>query len=316
MDNIDRMMAEIEGRIDGKLAEADRKIRRGLGEDEAPASKAPQGARLGSLARPAVAEDAVLSPGLSTAPGELEQLAAYVFHSPHVQNNAVYAKIAAQVRFEPDLDDPTVNAYAGFAGGEPRIRLLGGAVAFSRLVSAAATADRLIRAARPAECLKTTIRTLGTHLLKNGGAISPENAQAIANQCGLLRALEDEAVARKARSFAAGLNIGIIAHELGHYALGHTVGRAVNLEISRNQEREADSFASSVISSSPFGEYLVTGTILWELVWVWCEQAAGRTAATTHPLSKERLMDFIRANAATAAELGLTEQRIGEFLPG
>ena len=79
--------------------------------------------------------------------------------------------------------------------------------------------------------------------------------------------------------------------------------------------RGADSFASSVISSSPFGEFMVMGTLLWELAWVWCEQAAGRTQATTHPLARERLMDFIRANAAVAAELGIDERRIGEFLP-
>lgn len=315
MDKIDRMMDEIDRKIGGKLDEADRKVRRGLGEDEPAAAPKPSGGiRLGALKRPAQGVPE-LSPGLAPAPGELEQLAAYVFHSPHVQNNAHYSEVAAQVRFNPDLDDPTVNAYAGIGEGAPQIWLLGGAVRVSRLLAAAASADRLISAACPTQYLKATIRTMGAHLLANGAKVAPEDAQKIVGDCGLSKVLNDDATARRARSLAAGLDIGIIAHELGHHALGHTVGRAVNLEVSRNQEREADSFASSVISSSPFGEYLVTGTILWELVWVWCEKAAGRSEATTHPLSKERLMDFIRANASTATELGLTEQRIGEFLP-
>lgn len=315
MDKIDRMMAEIEGRIDGKVAEADRQIRRGLGEDE-PAAKPAGGIRLGALKRPALATEPELSAGFEPAPGELEQLAAYVFHSPHVQNNGHYAAVAGQVCFNPDLDDATVNAYAGIRDGQPRIWLLGGAVRVSRLLAAAASSDRLGSAARPSGHLKKVIQTMGAHLLANGAKMAGADAQGIAATCGLARMLDDAAVARRARSLAAGLDIGIIAHELGHHALGHTVGRAVNLEVSRNQEREADSFASSVISSSPFGEYLVTGTILWELVWVWCEKAGGRTAATTHPLAKERLLDFIRANAATAAALGLDENRIGEFLPG
>ena len=85
----------------------------------------------------------------------------------------------------------------------------------------------------------------------------------------------------------------------------------MNLEISRNQEREADSFASSVISSSPFGDYLVFGTILWEAVWVWVERATGQIAST-HPLASERLADLIRANPSVASEIGLSLEGIAQ----
>lgn len=336
MDKIDRILAG----LDTRIADVDRLIERGPGADEAPRQapmtpkppaspggaltrgKVSQGVRLGLLERPVLSMESDVSRGLTTSPRELVQLVAYVTHSAHVQNNASYAPLAAQVHFVPDLENPQVNAYATYIADEhggrgmiPLIVLLGGAVTFARLVSIAATADQVLAAGQPPHYLKLLITTLGTHLLKSQCTLPAKSAQAIAARCGLLQALENDQVARRARDFAAGLNIGIIAHELGHHVLGHTAGQAANNEVSRNQEREADSFASSVISSSPFGTYLVAGTILWELVWVWCDQVVGNSEGTTHPLAKERLMDFIRANAATAAELGITEQQIGDFLP-
>jgi Zn-dependent protease with chaperone function len=107
----------------------------------------------------------------------------------------------------------------------------------------------------------------------------------------------------------------VIGHELGHIALGHTLGTSANLEVSRNQEREADSFASSVLSTCPFGEYLVAGPVVWELIWVWCEHAGNRRIAATHPLSKERLMEFIRANKDESEAIGMCESTIREFMP-
>jgi hypothetical protein len=136
-----------------------------------------------------------------------------------------------------------------------------------------------------------------------------------AREIGVDRHLADPAVAHKAQSFAVGMMAYVIGHELGHIALGHTLCASANLEVSRNQEREADSFASSVISTCPFGEYLVTGPVVWDLVWVWCQYAGNDRMATTHPLSRERLLDFIRANAAQSAALGISEATIRDFLP-
>ena len=106
-----------------------------------------------------------------------------------------------------------------------------------------------------------------------------------------------------------------MAHELGHIALAHILGRTPSLEVSRNQEREADSFASSVVSTSPFGDYLVAGQIIWSLIMVWGEHTGNVEIATSHPLERERLMDFIRANEAKAASIGIDKQTIQDFLP-
>jgi len=275
--------------------------------------------RLDALAPPAATE---LTAGLETPVEDLLQLAAWVFNAPHVQTNERYRRVAAEVRFLPDPADPAINAYAGQfeldgeTGAVACIALLGGATRFSRLAALAVAADRRRPGGLGApNALRRLVGVLGPCVLETRGCLDSPTAANLARAAGLEAIVSDDAVGRQARSIAAGMNIGVIAHELGHHALGHTLGVALNLSISRNQEREADSFASSVISSSPFADYLTIGPILWNLIWVWCEKAAGPSMATTHPLARERLLDFVRANADAAAELGLDERGLAPLLP-
>jgi len=330
-------------RLDARLDEWERKLERRLSATEgnpqgqtpthrtlarAPAALSSQGTvrrperpafRLGTLT---VQEGASLAPGLETSVEDLLQLAAWVFNAPHVQTNEQYRRITGEVRFLPDLEDPTINAYAGLfeldgeTGVVPCIVLLGGAVRFSRLAALAVAADRRpTRSIGAPNMLRRLIGVLGPRIVETQGRLDSPTATDLAHAAGLEGPAADNAIERLARSLAAGMNIGVIAHELGHHALGHTLGVALNPSISRNQEREADSFAASVISSSPFADYLVIGPILWNLLWVWCEHAAGFSVATTHPLARERLMDFVRANAETAAELGFDEKNLAALLP-
>ena len=123
----------------------------------------------------------------------------------------------------------------------------------------------------------------------------------------LEQAFADESVRKKATSLSAGMVIGILGHEVGHHVLGHldnTGSMAKNSEIKRNQEREADSFANSVISSSPFGEYVFTGTLLWHYALA-NKQAERGSVEGTHPLALERLENLIRANPDKAREMGI-----------
>jgi hypothetical protein len=109
--------------------------------------------------------------------------------------------------------------------------------------------------------------------------------------------------------------LNVVAHELGHICLGHTLGVKQNYEISRNQEREADSFAASVTASSPFSDYIVSGGIFWWVIMTWAAESAGLQAETSHPHARERLMDYIRANKAQAEEIGITQETIQAYLP-
>jgi len=313
---------DIQAKIDAKLDEIMRRIDAGGAPATPPATPPPPApsptpppspVRYGGAAeaiRAAVAMPAVApacTPEMfDTSPNELLQLMQYVCSSPHVTSNAQYASLPERLVFAAEANEAMINAFATVKDGKtPVIMLLGGAIRFANLVSAAYVGSVAARSGSGQNPLPEITAAFGRFCLECKASVSGEQACRFAEQYNLHLVMADPALGRKARSFAAGLLIGILAHEFGHLALGHCYGQRVNLEVSRNQEREADSFASSVISSSPFGDYLVFGTILWEAVWVWVEEATGQVA-TTHPLSRERLADLIRANPSVAAEFGLS----------
>jgi len=241
---------------------------------------------------------------ITPSEAEMVQLFEYVRNSSHVRENLLYANVMGSVRFTYDPADSTVNAFAAVVRGDgaengaiPVICMLGGAARFGRLAALAVALDwngdhgaaaRFINSLSPSDCSK----------------MDDVAVVRIMNSAELVAALDDDKVLATAKSISAGLMLGILAHESGHHALGHVLGMSssVNLDISRNQEREADSFASSVIASSPFGEYILVGTLFWHFALAHQESADG---ATTHPLSKERFENFVRANPDLAKGFGI-----------
>ena len=312
-------LEEIEARLAAKMAEIDSK----LGGNGTPSAgrSVPVGTRGSGNNRGEVSIRgrirAVLpdqlkgdldNPSLwETTPAELGQLMGYVMSSPHVVGNALYAQIGSELSFKT-VGDPIINAYATIEGQTPTICIFNGAIRYANLISAAYVGSTLVDdGGAEGWTLPALISDFARFVADNGFQIVPDAACDFARDHGLNLIMGDPTLSRKATSFAAGLLVGILAHEYGHLALGHLYGSSATLEISRNQEREADSFASSVISSSPFGDYMVMGAILWELAWVWQEKHDPRgTVATTHPLASERLTDLINANPSAAAQLGLS----------
>ncbi|MFG0253083.1 MAG: M48 family metalloprotease, partial [Phycisphaerales bacterium JB038] len=111
-----------------------------------------------------------------------------------------------------------------------------------------------------------------------------------------------------------------IAHEAGHIALGHTLATGdLPLEVSRNQEREADSFAASVLATSPSQEALFLGQVFTAILLTWQQYAWGDTEESTHPLAKERFENILRSHSAALKEMGkqygLTEKFLRGLLP-
>jgi len=325
----DNRLEAIERRLEDKLRDAEGRIAQRLeagsvGEPRTE-SAAMQGrpVAVGKLPKPDFASPPRSMAGLLTDPvemmqasqPEIEQVCAYVFHSPHVQSNASYRESASRTMLLIDLDDTTVNAYACHKGvGEdrtPSLAILGGACVFARLCSAALQEDAKNRTG----ALRRSFPFVAKAVLELHGHMTGEKAVEILRQSELDAMFKDEGLYRRVSAYTAGVLAGIVAHELGHLALGHTLGRAANLEVSRNQEREADSFASSVMSASMFGEYLVMGMIVWELAWVWLEGVTGDSVATTHPLARERLYDLVRANDVVAESLGITPKSLESLLP-
>ena len=244
---------------------------------------------------------------------EMVQLFEFVRHSPVVQENSQYSKIMNAARFVYVIDSrlkdaDVVNAFATYESrdsegnpSDPAVYFLGGAAKIGRIASLAVAARKY---GGDGDAVRRFVNFL------KGTSISPfSDSDAVMALVGadLLNALDDDALQIKARDIAAGLVLGIIAHEVGHLVLGHLASKGGvnyyqrNRDISRNQERDADSFASSVLASSPFGEPVLEGTLLWFFILASQEEGSEES---THPLSKERFENFVRANPDLAKSLG------------
>ncbi|MCX7591793.1 MAG: hypothetical protein N2255_09210 [Kiritimatiellae bacterium] len=337
MDDIDRRFEEFDRKLEQKLGAIDASLEERLAgkgkprrqmdqssQSPAPAPSAPRRRawRLADLSSPALESVAGLNAGLDTPVEELVQIAAYAFHSPHVLRK--YSQIVAEVDFLPVLDDDWVNAQAMppepvEIAGEVVIRrpivFYGGAANATRLGSLAIVADQFSGTDMKRNWFLEVIRRMGLRIAESGGEFSTEKAGEVVGETGLGWVLKNEGALRCARSYGAGANLGIVAHELGHHVLGHVLGPDANLEITRNQEREADLFADSVVSSSPFGDYLVAGQIMWWLILVWVENSTGERRVTTHPWAAERLMNCIRDHRDQAAQIGVTAETVRLLLP-
>ena len=269
-------------------------------------------ARMEGLPVEAVFEEYV-TPGRA----EAVQLFEFVRNSAHVQENMLYADMlgGAQFRYEPE--DGTLNAYAimepavlpdGTQALVPVVMLPGGAARFGRVAALVVAASRRGYEGVGARFLEFLRR-------EPLGCVGTGWSARVIQEVGLYPAMGDDRTLALAKSVSAGLLLGILAHEAGHMALGHvlrTEDRGNN-DISRNQEREADSFASSVIASSPFGEYILAGMLFWH--YALAQQEKEGTRPTTHPLSLERFENFVRANPDLAAEFGLGPEAGGRDTP-
>jgi len=114
-----------------------------------------------------------------------------------------------------------------------------------------------------------------------------------------------------------------LAHEAGHICLGHCTDQPsvcdTDPEVSRNQEREADSFAQSVLRSfysldENAKKPLYVAYLKNELVWAMLDRLQRRGMASDHPLAEERLMNALKSNSEIAAELGITEKLVQDIL--
>ena len=333
MNGMEEMDARLKARMDAmnkrladRMAALDARLGTAAGGQTAvkPAQKivsSPPEACGGASARIKAALPAAIEGLPSSSPAqwdmtdaEVLQLLTYVSAAPHVTTNSQYSSIVPNLALKIVRDDPTINAFATRLGEAdtpddrktPAIFIFSGAIRYANLISAAYVASQYAQSKAPERFspLPEIVEALGRIIRAEGTKLTDEKVCAFADSYNLHCIVYDQVLSRKAKTLAAGLMVGIIAHEFGHLALGHLHGVSRTLEISRNQEREADSFASSVISSSPFGDHMVLGSILWELVWVWLENQPGGSIATTHPLASERLASLIHDNPTVAAELG------------
>ena len=244
---------------------------------------------------------------LTPSDAEMDQLYSYVVNSPFVAENLQYRDRLKGIPFVYIATNDIVNAAAGRRivekDGKKSLAFhtvfFGGAARYARLVGLAAA----LQDAGHKDMLKKFVAAMPLSFCARCGT---EDCVRFIVANGLTAALADGKIRQRAMSYSSGTIAYAIAHECGHHSLGHLLSfnEKVNLEISRNQEREADSFASSIISASPFGEYIFAGTLFWS--YALAMQSDGSSdAASNHPLWKERFENFVRANAEKAAAMGI-----------
>jgi len=245
---------------------------------------------------------------LTPSEAEVEHLYRMVVTAPFVAENFQYRERLKDIPFVYIATNDIVNAASGRRvvekDGEKCLAFhtvfFGGAARYARLVGLAAA----LQDAGHKDMLKKFVAAMPRRFC---GICDEKSCEKFIVANGLGEALSDEKIRLRAISYSSGTIISVLAHECGHHALGHLLGfpDKQNLEIDKNQEREADSFASSVISASPFGEFIFAGTLFWHYA-VAMQSDGDSDAERDHPLSRERFENFVRSNRDKAAAMGIT----------
>jgi hypothetical protein len=288
--------------LDGRLADLDRRLD---GDRPTHARRERDGLGLRGKERGASGSEPRFPPGfLPDAPeiGELRQL---VFRSRHVRQNGAYEDAASGTRFSYFEDDLDFNAFATRDAVGPRVVILGGLVREFGAMAVVVTSD----SGGTGQGLRAyTERRLATAPADPLGAL-PLAAQPSA---------EDIARLHHARELLCAMVMYVIGHELGHVCYGHIFGPGYSgqpLEVCQNQERDADSFASSVIASSTSKEHWFAGQIFALLTMAVFEAHGVVAEFATHPTACERLRNAVRSNPEAAAAMGITEELVDQIAP-
>jgi hypothetical protein len=113
----------------------------------------------------------------------------------------------------------------------------------------------------------------------------------------------DRALVKSAIRVQNGMITHVIAHEMGHLCLGHTCSLVrVEDEVSRNMEREADSFAASILHTLDNRAYHFVGQILFDLMMTWQHHGIAPQTPTSHPCSRDRFHAAFVSNPTAASE--------------
>lgn len=222
-----------------------------------------------------------------------------VLSNPHVMGNPKYVKKAQTTVFHYDEKNMRVNAFAAQDDRSEQhiIVILDGYLNFTLAVEA-------IFKVRQFQIFPLLVKTL----MKNSLFFSPyELGTVLGDLDGALRNLE--------RPFLSCFEV--IAHEFGHICYNHVYGpgyEGMSPDEARNMERDADSFASSIINRSQFNKELFASHLMCCTAWALIEKVGGIVEPGTHPLASERLVNAVKANSALAESLGLNEDIINQIL--
>jgi hypothetical protein len=238
---------------------------------------------------------------------DIEYIFEMVRRSSYVSQNPDYKNKATRTSIVLDKSD-TVNAYAQTLSAEShRITILSGLINACALMAVGIAQFRIDK---DLEQLIKICNWIGTNASSSGKF----SRKLIWEGVERFNYDVNGIVGIEANSYLVGSILSVTGHELGHICLSHTIRGDWSNEVSRNDERQADLFAHSVVSTTPFASYTVLGTLFTEIIFAW--MAKGHTGpATTHPHSTERVYNTINSHEEVLASLGITRDNIDEFLP-
>lgn len=129
---------------------------------------------------------------------------------------------------------------------------------------------------------------------------------------------EDSVQEEVARMYAKTILLEVIAHECGHVCLGHAPrrGEDPHMSISRNDERQADSWAAAVMQSCCLGAQGAIGAVMSMIGLMWAHKVSEEDLRfSSHPMHMERLSMFIQDFDAMFTVTHIKKKQLLELVP-
>lgn len=298
MDSLD----DIEARVRSRMQDMDERLASRMAALDARLS----GAGPAEVEFPAESLEAWLQPDFD----DIKTLFDYIRGSRLVLENPVYraALEKVDVVYLTDPANPESNEVNAGAG-EKKITLNAGFVRLARIAGSALAADLGGGA---------VFKRLLDVVFDNpawADSITMDEATDLFVALGLRHdaIIVDEAMRHEAVDRSSAAILATLAHEAGHIALGHVNANVdyykVNLEVARNQERQADSFMSSVIATVPFGEHMFEAEMFNDFLNAVAEKSRKEKSdkGHTHPLSVERYNNLLKDHPDLAEKYGFPQ---------
>lgn len=249
---------------------------------------------------------------INSSQREIEYIFEMVRNSSYVATNIEYKDKAKNTSITFDEDNNVINAYAtSHRYPEHDIHIFAGLCYSSKMMGLALANFVENRNDESLETLRQACDYIGEIIMNSSGEFT---ALDVINGMELLNFSITPMIAAEANSYWFGSVLSVVGHELGHICLSHTVRGDWSNSVSRNDERQADLFAHSVVSTTPFSKYNVLSTLFTEVVFAWLHKNHDGPA-TTHPHSVERVMNTINSHEDLLSGYGITKENIQDFLP-
>ena len=249
---------------------------------------------------------------VETTQREIQYIFDMVRNSSYVATNMEYKSKGDKTEITCDHDNNVINAYASSQNYPNHdIHIFAGLSYSSKLMGLALANFVENRNDESLETLRQACDYIGEIIMNNEGEFTAMNVYA---GMELLDFAITPVITAEANSYWFGSILSVVGHELGHICLSHTVRGDWSNSVSRNDERQADLFAHSVVSTTPFSKYNVLSTLFTEVVFAWLHKNHNGPA-TTHPHSIERVMNTINSHEELLSGYGITKENIDTFLP-